>query len=225
MKIIDFHAHILPKADHGSDSVETSLAQIELSKSAGIDVIVATPHFYPHKHSLEKFLERRNSAFDVLMQNTDANILCGAEILLCDYFENLDGIDRLCIDGTKTLLIELPFSHYKDSYTNSVEKLIDRGYDVIIAHADRYAKENIYKLIDVGAKIQLNVSSLSGLFVKKHIKAWLDLEDAVAIGSDIHMLNRESYKKFNKAKVKLKDKLNFIMEESAKYAGISDFIK
>lgn len=220
MKIIDFHTHILPNADHGSDSVETSLGQIELSKTADVDVIVATPHFYPHKHNLEKFIERRNSAFEALIAQTDANILLGAEVLICEYFENLNGIDKLCIEGTKTLLIELPFSEYKDSYTDSVEKLIDNGYDIIIAHANRYPKESIYKLLDVGAKLQLNTSSLSKLFVKKHIKDWIKSGEVVAIGSDIHMLNQDSYRKFNKAKSRLKDNLSFIMQESAKYAGI-----
>ena len=29
--LVDFHSHILPRADHGSDSVETSLKQLKLA--------------------------------------------------------------------------------------------------------------------------------------------------------------------------------------------------
>ncbi|MEE3459824.1 MAG: CpsB/CapC family capsule biosynthesis tyrosine phosphatase, partial [Candidatus Faecousia sp.] len=42
--MIDFHAHILPGADHGSDGLETSLRQLALAEEAGVDTIVATPH-------------------------------------------------------------------------------------------------------------------------------------------------------------------------------------
>ena len=40
----DFHAHILPGADHGSDGMETSLTQLALAEAAGVDTIIATPH-------------------------------------------------------------------------------------------------------------------------------------------------------------------------------------
>ena len=35
MPIIDFHAHILPGADHGSRHTVTSLAQLELIRQGG----------------------------------------------------------------------------------------------------------------------------------------------------------------------------------------------
>ena len=49
----DYHSHILPGCDHGSDGIKTSLKQIEMAKSVGIKTICATPHFYPHKESVE----------------------------------------------------------------------------------------------------------------------------------------------------------------------------
>ena len=57
--MIDFHAHILPGADHGSDGLETSLRQLALAEEAGVDTIVATPHFYPQSDSFSEFLRRR----------------------------------------------------------------------------------------------------------------------------------------------------------------------
>ena len=217
MKIIDFHTHILPGADHGSDSIETSLAQIELSKSANVDIIVATPHFYPHKHNLDKFVERRARAYASLMKKSDAKIIQGAEVLLCDKLENMENLDVLCVEGTKTLLVELPFSEFRDSYKDTVEALIDSGYNVVLAHAERYPKESINKLLDVGAVIQLNVSSISRFFIKRHVREWLNLGYVVALGSDIHMLNKNFYKKFNKAKCKLKGKFEDIMAKTINY--------
>ena len=60
--MIDFHAHILPGADHGSDGLETSKAQLGCLFKEGITRVVATPHFYPQRHSVDTFLERRDRA-------------------------------------------------------------------------------------------------------------------------------------------------------------------
>ena len=42
---LDYHAHILPRCDHGSDGVETSLRQLAMATEAGIRTVCATPHF------------------------------------------------------------------------------------------------------------------------------------------------------------------------------------
>ena len=220
MKIIDFHAHVLPGADHGSDSLETSLAQIELAKKAGVDVIVATPHFYPHMHKLRSFLERRDEAFYKLSEASCARIVCGAEVLLCEKIEKFDNIDSLCLAGSKTLLLELPFSPFKDSYVDSAEQLIDSGYNVVLAHAERYPVASIESLLTVGAKIQLNASAVCGLFLKKNIKKWISTEAVVAIGSDIHMLSEKHYNAFYKSRLKLKSVFSDIMLRSEKYLNM-----
>lgn len=40
---MDFHAHILPGADHGSRDLDHSLRQLRAAKAVGVDTIVATP--------------------------------------------------------------------------------------------------------------------------------------------------------------------------------------
>ena len=49
---LDYHAHVLPGCDHGSDGVETSRKQLAMAAAAGIRTVCATPHFYPHKESI-----------------------------------------------------------------------------------------------------------------------------------------------------------------------------
>jgi len=56
---LDYHAHILPGCDHGSDSVETSRRQLEMARKAGIATVCATPHFYPQRETVACFLDRR----------------------------------------------------------------------------------------------------------------------------------------------------------------------
>lgn len=52
---LDYHAHVLPGCDHGSDGVETSRKQLAMAAVAGIRTVCATPHFYPHKESIPSF--------------------------------------------------------------------------------------------------------------------------------------------------------------------------
>ena len=56
---LDYHAHILPRCDHGSDGVETSLRQLAMAAVAGIRTVCAPPHFYPHRENAAASLERR----------------------------------------------------------------------------------------------------------------------------------------------------------------------
>ena len=93
--MVDFHAHILPGADHGSRSLETSLTQIKLANECGVDKIIATPHFYPDKISLERFLDIREAAYQTLSPHIDASsIRLGAEsdMPLHEYQENAQAI-------------------------------------------------------------------------------------------------------------------------------------
>ena len=109
---LDYHAHVLPGCDHGSDRLETSLRQLHMAAAAGIRTICATPHFYPHKESAEAFLRRREECAQLLrahLPEQAPQICLGAEVLICDGMERLEGLHRLCREGTNELLLEMPF--------------------------------------------------------------------------------------------------------------------
>lgn len=217
MALIDFHTHIIPWADHGSSSVETSLFQLGSAFEAGVDTVVATPHFYPQYENAEKFLTRRNACYERLKQHLTEehpNVVLGAEILICDNIETMPSLEQLCIEGTRILLIELPFTDFSDSFVYSVKMLIRQGYIVVLAHADRYSPSNIDRLVAAGAKIQLNVDSLSRLFMQPHIRRWVDDRRVVALGSDIHGSDKKAYKRFEKALKRLGDASDYIMSKA-----------
>ncbi len=214
MKTIDFHTHILPGADHGSDSLATSLSQIELAKSACVDVLIATSHFYPHRHRINDFLKKRDKAYNELTQNTDIEIIAGAEVLLCEGLNKLEGLEKLTIGDSNVILLELPDSTFKPEYESCVEDIISSGYRIVLAHADRYPEENIERLVSIGAKIQLNASALSGFLTKKHITKWIERGLVVALGSDIHMADKKAYASFVKAKKKLGSYFDSIMQKT-----------
>lgn len=81
--ITDYHCHILPGIDDGSDSVETSLSMVKMMKEQGVKKIIATPHFYAHREkNTESYLNKRQKAFDSLMnakpEITDINLGSGS---------------------------------------------------------------------------------------------------------------------------------------------------
>lgn len=199
----DYHSHILPGCDHGSDGIETSLKQIEMAEGAGIKTICATPHFYPHKESVEAFLSRRQRTYEALKErlpDNAPNILLGAEVLICDGMDQLDGLDRLCRQGTNELLLELPFYKWPESVWETVDCLNDRDdIRIVIAHADRYPPEDIERLIGAGIPLQLNVECFKNPLRRKRYISWVKNGYAKYLGSDIHMLG-SGYRDWEKCK-------------------------
>lgn len=215
--ILDFHAHVLPTADHGSDSVEVTLFQLESAGLYGVERIIATPHFYPNAHSVDSFLARRNQAYKLLepyLNDSTPKIKLGAEVLICEEIENLPGIEKLFVEGTDTLLLELPFTKFQSSFIHSVKKLVSRGINVVLAHADRYSPDGIEALVAKGAKIQLNADSLATFFKKRVLYDWLERDLVVALGSDIHGRDKRAYSNFAKASAKIKEYLPRIKSAS-----------
>ena len=64
--LTDFHSHILPEVDDGSRSVRQSLEMLRLEGEQGIRRVVATPHFYARQDTPERFLRRRERAWNAL---------------------------------------------------------------------------------------------------------------------------------------------------------------
>lgn len=202
-RVVDFHSHILPGVDHGSDSLVTTLYQLNSAKKHGISKIISTSHFYPTAHSVEGFLKKRNAAYTQLLERGGElpEIRLGAEVLLCNGIDRLEGIEKLCINGTNSLLLELPFSDFCYEYVRTVERLLHKGLDVILAHADRYDCKNIETLIPLGVRVQLNASSLIGFkkLKNKHLFEWMEKGLVVALGSDIHGKDSRAHARLCKA--------------------------
>ena len=214
--MVDFHAHILPGADHGSDGLETSLAQLRLAEQAGIETLIATPHFYPQSEELGTFLERRRTCWELLCENYHGpiRIKLGAEVHMCPGLDHLDGLEQLCIQGTDILLLELGFVGWSHDVTETVLRLHDQGrFCPILAHIDRYNAERIDELLSCGVLAQVNADAFSRMFGKKRFVSWIDSGAVVALGSDIHG-TAKGYRSFKKAESCLKERFGFLMERT-----------
>ena len=83
--IIDFHSHILPGIDDGSQSVEESIALLRKEAEQGVTQVIATPHFYPRYDAPEQFLKRRSEAEAALREEMSKHsglpqLFVGAEV-------------------------------------------------------------------------------------------------------------------------------------------------
>ena len=140
--MIDIHSHILPGIDDGSKNLRMSLGLIDMLIDQGIDTVAATPHFYADRVSVEKFLSRRQRAYESLaeaLENTPKapKILLGAEVAYYSGISSLEGLDSLCIGDSSTLLLEMPLSAWSEYMISEVLNISCSGITVVIAHIER----------------------------------------------------------------------------------------
>ena len=186
--MIDFHAHVLPGADHGSDSLKTSLRQLALAEEAGITCLVATPHFYPQTDDFDAFLRRRDRTYELLAQNYHGHvqIRLGAEVHVCVGLEHLEGVEELCVEDSGVMLLELSHRGYSHGLDETFEALRDQGILPLLAHVDRYDPALITQLLSRGLLGQLNADALCRLHHRRMYFRWIDSGCIHALGSDIH---------------------------------------
>ena len=198
---LDYHAHVLPGCDHGSDSVETSRKQLAMAAAARVRTVCASPHFYPHKESIPSFLQRREASARLLRENLTADapqLQLGAEVLICDGMERLDGLPRLCRSETNELLLEMPFYQWPEAIWDTLYALCERrDIKIVLAHAERYPPEAIEQLIRDNVALQLNSECLTRPLHRKRYLTWIKNGSVKYLGSDIHMLG-DGYRAWEK---------------------------
>lgn len=219
MSIIDFHAHILPGMDHGCDNKETAYKQLQKADKAGVKIIVATSHFYPHRNSVNNFLKERENAILMMheiYENSHIKIIPAAEVLLCDNIDKMEGVEKLCIGDTQNILIELPMTDWTKSIENTLTRLKEeRKLHIIIAHPDRYDKRTVQNLLQMGFDLQINASSTCKWRKRHKIRRLIKEGHVVAIGSDIHGADSKAYSYMVRVQKIIKDEFHKIMSDSA----------
>lgn len=190
---VDFHSHILPKMDDGSKNKEESLNMLFELKNQGIDTVVATPHFYADRDSVDSFLKRREKRFaEISGEKGIPNIVLGAEVLFYDYLYSLSDIEKLCIGNTKYIMIELPFENWTEKLFEKLNRItLNHDIKIIIAHIDRYLtphnKKFLYKFSECNAIFQINASAFNdGIFKRKIAIKMIKNNHTILLGSDCH---------------------------------------
>ena len=140
--MIDFHSHILPGIDDGSKSSDMSLRMISALADQGVDTIAATSHYYATDRTPERFLQRRSEAFERIkgkLPEGSPKILLGAEVLYFPGISRMDELPELCLEGTKLLLLEMPFTTWTENMVREVNELSHASpCTIMLAHIERY---------------------------------------------------------------------------------------
>lgn len=192
--MIDFHCHLLPNMDDGSSSIDESLKILESLSRQSVELVVATPHFIANDESVESFLQRRQKAYEKLSKNLYdglPHIRLGGEVEFYEGISNLEGLTRLCIEGTDILLLEMPNTKWTQCVINELYRLVSLGnIQIMLAHIERclFMQDGdvVDYLLSNGVIMQSNASYFIRTFTKR--KACRNLRDNIihVLGSDSH---------------------------------------
>lgn len=191
--MIDFHTHILPNVDDGSNSIEQSLEMLNILKGQGVNTLLLTPHFYANDESVDEFIDRRNNAYIRLLEKTmeTPELILGAEVRYYDGISHLQDLKKLRIEGTRFLLLEMPFNRWTDYAINEIIDIASRGkITLVLAHIERYLPVLSNKVIELlsnhGVLFQVNASFFDGFVKSRKAVKMLKQNLIHFIGTDSH---------------------------------------
>lgn len=198
--MVDIHTHVLHDIDDGSQSLENSLAMLAEMTKLGVHTVVCTPHFNYRTVSPEEFLELRDQRMlelrkAIANRGIDVEIISGCELKLGKRMLTLESAREFCIGETRNILVELSASTlWDDAYFDMLINFCDY-YNVmpIIAHVEKYMSVNkslkyADRLIELGAVLQLDASSLNEKLYRRTAKKLLKKGYISVIASDTHNL-------------------------------------
>ncbi len=202
--MIDFHTHILPSVDDGSDSVETSIAMLNAEVEQGINKVVLTPHFYANHDSPKRFLERRDKAVKRLegaVKKLDnvPELFVGAEVYYFDGISDCEFLSELSIDllheNRRCVMVEMPMRAWSERMIAELDGIWHKQKLVpVVAHIDRYIETmGIKKIPEMLFELPVLIQANSGFFIRRSSRKtalnMLRQEKIHLLGSDCHDLD------------------------------------
>ena len=195
--MIDFHSHILPGIDDGSRRPEESRRMLEALAGQDVDLVALTSHYYASRHTPEEFLERRAAAFERLrpvLTDELPEVRLGAEVLYFRGITRMEALPRLRLEGTRLLLLEMPFDTWSDGEIREVIDLChDPEFVVLLAHIERYLKFQKAavwdRLLEEGAMMQCNASFLLPLLQQRKAVSMIREGRVHVLGTDCHNMS------------------------------------
>ena len=192
--LVEVHCHILEGIDDGAKSKEESLALLLSERDQGVDRIIFTPHFYAHReHSVASFLKKRQKALDEIKDESPIkNMHLAAEVAIESEISELPDIEKLAIEGTNLILLELPYRPFENWMAEEIYNIsIKFGLDVILAHphryCDTYTDDQMDKVLSLCSYWQINNEAFGNWkesrFVKKLMKRDVS---KILFGTDCH---------------------------------------
>ncbi len=167
--MLDIHSHILPLVDDGSTSMQMTHDMLKEAKLAGVNGIIASPHFRSRKTNRQRILQ----VFAEVQKVADEygiQMRLGFEVhySMLVHME-MPSITDWCIQGTKYLLLEFSNAACPVDWDVMVCDLVHNGYQPIIVHPERYifiqnSPNKAIELKRYGCELQVDAMSLKNRF-------------------------------------------------------------
>ena len=194
----DMHCHLIPCVDDGSKCVEESVDCLNTLKAVGYDKVIITPHFqHPRFQNDEDDIRRRYE--ELKKQAADAGVEIefsgiGGEYRIDTGFQARLDNPRFLQVGGKYVLVEFSLHQQMMGCDEMIFDMQMKGYEVILAHPERYPYLNINgsrieQLKNQGVYFQTNALSLGGFYgdeAKKRAYQMIERGWVEFMGTDTH---------------------------------------
>lgn len=202
--MVDIHSHVLPYIDDGARNEDEAIMMLQDAYNKGISVVYATPHLRVYSdEELKLGLEKREEVFSALLNEAEKRgvlipqVKKGFEVHLDSDITEFADFQKLCIEGTNKMLVEMPMHHWDGFAINRIEALKNEGIVPVLAHIERYIefKKNIEKALSLeGVIYQVSADAFFGFRRLRFIKKLFEMGKIVIVGSDMHNMDTRKNK-------------------------------
>ncbi|MCR5445038.1 MAG: hypothetical protein K6E96_05060 [Bacteroidales bacterium] len=194
----DMHCHLIPTVDDGSKCTEESIICLQTLQAVGYKKVYVTPHFqHPRFPNDEEDIKLRYA--QLLKDAAEAGIeiefagIAGEYRIDSGFPQRLENPRFLKI-ADKYILVEFSLHQQMPGCDEMIFELQTRGYEVILAHPERYPYLNIdgnriEQLLNQGVYMQTNILSLGGFYgeeAKRRALTMIDRGWVSFLGTDTH---------------------------------------
>ncbi len=194
----DMHCHLVPQVDDGSKCFEESVECLKTLKAVGFNKVYITPHFqHPRFDNDEEDICRRYQEMKLRAVEAAVDIeMAGVagEYRIDSGFKNRLENPRFLQVAGKYVLVEFSLHQQMMGCDEMIFDLQMKGYDIILAHPERYPYLNVLgsrmeQLKNQGVFFQINALSLGGFYgeePKRRAYQMLERGWVEFMGTDTH---------------------------------------
>ncbi|MDP6402788.1 MAG: tyrosine protein phosphatase [SAR202 cluster bacterium] len=173
--VYDLHAHILPGVDDGPKTAQDTLEMARVAVEDGTQVLLATPHRKDiTEDSSVEYVRRLIDEISGLFQaeGIELTLLLGMENHLdLDLPEAISDGRALSMNGSRYILVELPFFGRPNYLEDALFKIQVQGFTPVLAHPERIEAfqqdhDLLARFVQNGMLSQITGDSILGHFGK-----------------------------------------------------------
>lgn len=190
------HSHLLPLLDDGARSWEESLRLIQAFHAWGYQKVIVTPHIHPDFYpNTPEDIQTRLAEWSTFLNEhrIPLRIEAAAEYFLSEHVSDLLAQNKpLLTFGHRYVLFEISHLQEPLSLKEFIFKATTLGYQLVLAHPERYEFLSEEKLDDLrhrGVTLQINTMSLVGYygkFAQKRAEYLIDRGYVSWLATDCH---------------------------------------